>query len=164
MGHQMQRRATLVILAILALIATAGHGSAQSMERIGGEALQALMQSWGYRADLTTDKDGDPMIKTGMAGVKVGVYFYSCKGEEKTCGSFQLSTGFVFKDKVPLTKVNEWNRKQRYMKAYLDPDEETLHVEYDLRMASGLTADYLKTFFQLYEEQLADVKSFFDYR
>lgn len=47
----------------------------------------------GYKAKLTVDKVGDPMIETSAAGYDFEVMFYGCE-EKRQCDSLQFYHGF----------------------------------------------------------------------
>ncbi len=144
---------------------TAAYGqSGQLIERVSGSQMQKLVQSWGYRADLSTDNDGDPIIRTAMSGANVNIVFYNCTKEGiKICDSVQLSAGFNTGGRLAPAKINEWNQKQRYLKSFLDKDSDPF-VQYDVLLAGGIAVGNLREIFKKYETNLGNFMSFIDFK
>lgn len=138
------------------------HGQpVEALDRLSGKQLQTLMQRWGYRAELSTDSQGDPKISTAMSGAKVAIYFYGCRGAvSKTCSSIQIWAGFAWgKDDPSLQRINEWNQSKRWLKAYMDKDGDP-NVEYDLLLDGGVPESNLKAVVEQFERVLGQFMSF----
>ena len=105
----------------------------------GGVTIQDIadvMRSKGYPAELTTDRDGDPLIKSEAIGIKFEVYFYECNAQ-KRCQSIQYYTNWAV-DTVNPTQIGEWNRTKRFGRAYLDRNQHPA-VEMDVDLEHGAT-------------------------
>ncbi len=126
------------------------------------EALADYMRSIGYRAELTTDDEGDPKIKSATGGANFSIYFYGCE-RNKQCDSIQLSSGFDLDNGSSLNAVNSWNSKKRYGKAYLD-DENDPYVEYDINLANGgVSQENFRDTLELWDRVLTDFRSYVDF-
>ncbi len=152
------RRMALIAASVAVMSASQpGLSYAQSdqfIEQVTGRQMQRLVQSWGYRADLTDDSERDPLIRTAMSGANVSIVFYNCTKEGvRSCEAVQFSAGFNMRGKVPPYKINEWNQKQRYLKAFLDKDNDPF-VQYDIALAGGVSAENLKLALKRYETNL----------
>lgn len=109
---------------------------------ITGPELARILQDAGYQAKLETDSGGDPMIRTGMDGLNVTVFFYDCK--DGRCGSLQFNVGLDLEKGTTLEVVNTFNRGYRYASASLDEendpflrfDFEVLHTDHAAHVAS----------------------------
>lgn len=107
----------------------------------GGVTIQEVataMRAKQLPVELTTDRDGDPLIHTSSDGVKFHVYFYECHGKQR-CQSIQFYAGWSVKG-ISLDKINEWDRTKRFGRAYLDRDVEPC-VEMDVDLEHGATTE-----------------------
>lgn len=153
---------------ILALIAGLAGGllpqSGRAQEvitSITGAQLTTIIQSMGYQAELTTDSQGDPKIRSTAEGLKYVILTYGCteSGAEKACNSFQFSTAIAMKTKPAFDTINRWNRDKRFGKAYLDNDRDPV-LEWDVDMRGGVTEEYLREIVNRWARVLAEFKTF----
>jgi hypothetical protein len=99
------------------------------------QTLVAALQKAGYRAELGADKGGDPMITSGASGTTFQIYFYNCTAN-KDCATVQFHSGYDLKTATPLETLNEWNRDERFGRAFLDKDNDPV-VEMDVDLDDG---------------------------
>ena len=102
------------------------------------EEVAGVLQDKGYRAEVSTDKQGDPMILSTTSGFKFRVFFYECE-QKPRCKSIQFSAVFTWKD-GSAEKVATWNRTKRFGKVYLDEDSDPV-VQMDMDMEHGATSE-----------------------
>lgn len=95
----------------------------------------AALQEAGYAAKLGKDKLGDPMITSGASGTPFQIYFYNCTNNQN-CATIQFNSGYDIKDRVSLERINEWNQKQRFGRAYLDKENDPI-LQMDLDLDDG---------------------------
>jgi hypothetical protein len=160
-----QVKSTFTALAAAAVLCLAGGSNAAAQEMINkdgmtGPEVAAWLQAAGFKAELTKDKTGDPMIRSAAGGVNFTVLFYDC--DKGRCRALQFSSGFDLSDGLTLAKTNEWNKKYRYLKAYLD-DENDPYVEYDVNLNAGRTMAGLKDDFDIWTDMLGDFATFIDW-
>ena len=127
------------ILALTLLMPVAA--SADSLPD-GGVTVQEVarsLQDKGFQTEITTDKDGDPLIKSLLEGAKFSVYFYECGGNPR-CKSIQFAAGFAMNGKMQASRVAQWNRTKRFGRVYQD-DENDPWVEMDMDMEHGATTE-----------------------
>lgn len=154
------------ILIALAGLATVAAGSASADESVinkagmTGPEVAALLQAEGYKAALSKDKQGDPMIKSATSGATFTIYFYDC--EKDRCRALQFSSGFDLKDGLTLAKINDWNKGNRYLKAYLD-DENDPYVQYDVNVDAGRTFSGLKDDLAIWSSMVGKFTTFIDW-
>jgi len=122
-----------------------------------GPEVVAWMQKAGYKAELGKDDSGDPMVSSAADGQTFKVYFYDC--EAGRCKALQFSAGFDLKTPLTLDKTNEWNRKNRYLKAYLD-EEGDPYVQYDVNVNAGRTLAGLDDDFGVWTGMIGDFTTF----
>jgi hypothetical protein len=146
----------------VAVVAAALAGSAAAKTLPTGGAtvgdIAEVLQAKGYKAEIGTDRVGDPMILSAESGTTFQVLFYGCKGEtnaSKRCVAIQLSAAWDLPSGMTLARINEWNRKRRFGRAYLD-DEMDPHVQMDVDLERGSTTESvdnnLDTWFQVLKE------------
>lgn len=121
-------------LAIIAGAIVAQPATAQNVDATKPETVVAALRDAGYRAVLTKDNTGDPLVKSGAAGVDFSVYFYNCT-DNKACKTVQFHAGFVKKG-VTLDTINKWNATHRFARGYLD-DEKDPRIEMDVDLDDG---------------------------
>jgi hypothetical protein len=116
-------------------IAAAGMAlpaQAQTVSARKPESLVGALQSAGYSARLEKDGTGDPMIVSGVNGHPFRIVFYGCKAN-KDCATITFAAGFDKKSATSLDSINDWNRKNRFGRAYLDDEgDPILGMDIDL--------------------------------
>jgi hypothetical protein len=134
MGWVMPLAATVIAAGVLS------PASASSLPDGGvtGAEVASVLQQAGYKAEITTDDGGDPLIKSASGGVNFSVYFYECHKTPR-CGSIQFYAGFK-KPGIGEAVISEWNRTTRFGKAYLDKDSDP-RVEMDMDLQHGATTE-----------------------
>ena len=106
---------------------------------ITAQEVAASMKGKGFQAEVTTDKDGDPLVKSVYEGTKFSVYFYECSPKQR-CKSIQYAAGFSMKGGISALKVEEWNRKKRFGRVYQDSESDPW-IEMDMDMEHGATTE-----------------------
>ncbi len=126
------------------------------------EGMADLMRDFGYRAELTTDDQGDPKIRSGGGGANYSIYFYGCT-DGKDCQSIQFSAGFDLDAGTTLAVVNDWNTNKRFGKVYLDPDNDP-YIEMDVNLAfGGIGEATFKDSLELWDRVLSDFQAHIDW-
>jgi hypothetical protein len=151
-------------LSLASALMFAASASAAEIHADGmtGAEVAKWMQDAGYKAELTKDDGGDPMINSAANGASFKVYFYDCDKAQLRCKALQFSAGFDLKTPLTLEKINEWNRKNRYLKAYLDDDKDP-YVQYDVNVNAGRTVAGLDDDFGVWTGMLDDFTTFIDW-
>jgi len=151
------------MIALMVSLAMAGAANAADLinrDGMTGPEVAAWLQKAGYKAALSKDSSGDPMIDSAANGTNFKVYFYDCKAER--CKAIQFSAGFNLKEPLKLEKANEWNTKNRYLKVYLD-DEGDPYVQYDVNLNAGRTFEGLSDDFEIWTGMLPDFTTYIDW-
>ena len=118
----------------LALIAVATPSVAQNVSADAGK-LATFLQTAGYQAVVGKDNEGDPMINSSTSGTKFVVLFYNCTNHAD-CTTIQFQTAWAMKVKPTLASMNEYNRKHRFARAYVD-DEGDPGIMMDVNLDKG---------------------------
>lgn len=147
---------------VLSLLVAAPPALAENLMANSPEGIARAMQDFGYRAELTTDSQGDPLIKSAAGGANFSVYFYGCTGG-RHCQSIQFSAGFDLENGTTLEVVNDWNARKRFAKSYLD-DEQDPYLELDVNLSySGVTEKNFADTLETWEKLLAEFKTHIDW-
>ena len=110
----------------------------------GGVTVQevaAALRTKGYPAQITSDRDRDPLIDSASNGAKFSVWFYECIKNKPRCQSIQFAAGFGSSGMQP-SQVADWNWHKRFGRVYLDryPDP---WVEMDVDLKHGANTEAL---------------------
>jgi hypothetical protein len=120
---------------------------AQMISAAKPETLTKALQAAGYTAKLEKDSAGDPMIQSAVGGHPFRVIFYGCK-QNKDCATITFAAGYDKKSETSLATINEWNRKNRFGRAFLDGEgDPILGMDVDLDdggMSAALFEDNLQ--------------------
>ncbi|MFL6857904.1 MAG: YbjN domain-containing protein [Allosphingosinicella sp.] len=119
----------------------AAPASAQMVRAQDPGSLVRALQQGGYAAKLGTDKVGDPMITSGVAGTTFQIFFYNCTNH-KECATVTFHSGYDLDTSPGLDKMNEWNRGKRFGRGYLDKENDPI-LEMDVDLDDGGEAPLL---------------------
>lgn len=150
MGIALNRIGCVLLSALLWWPAT---GISAEGTRISGQEVVELLQEQGYRAKLSKDDDGDPLIESSMNGLKVFLYFYDC--EAARCGSLQFAVALDLEDGIGDEAINDFNRKYRYGRAYLD-DEKDPFLQYDFEVLHADHEAHIVSQLDIWQEVLGE--------
>lgn len=122
------------LIALTASFAFAGSAQAQMVTAKSPQSIVSALQNAGYKAELTKDGTGDPMIKSSSGGSSFAIFFFGCT-KNVDCATIQLFAGYSDK-KVTLSQMNDWNSKKRFGRAYL-ADSGAARIEMDIDLDDG---------------------------
>ena len=159
----MRRLGIFGAAAVAATVLAAGSAQAKPIPDGGMTITEVVswLQDSGYKAEIKTLQSGEKYITSAAEGVNFDVYMYDCKAER--CASMQLTAGFNM-TKPGLaggaTKINEWNTTKRYIKAYVDADNDPW-AQYDVNLSPGESFEALDDNFKnVWISSLPDFKKF----
>lgn len=122
------------LVAVTALVASAGAAQAQMVTAQNPQSIVAALQGAGYKAELTKDKTGDPLIHSSSGGSNFAIFFYGCTRNTQ-CATIQFFAGYA-EAKATLSQMNDWNAKKRFGRAYV-ADTGAARVEMDVDLDDG---------------------------
>ncbi len=128
---------TGAMLALAPLTASAQANAQALVDATDPAVLASLIQDLGYKAKLTTDSVGDPMISSSAHGYDFDVFFYDCT-DNANCRAIQFSASFDMTDGMSLTRAEDFNRDKRWVKVYLN-DESDPRIEMDYNLYGGVS-------------------------
>ncbi len=132
---------TKCLLGAIMLMATTSL-SAQTAEPMVSaqdpEGLAKVLMDAGYEAELTTDRQGDPMIRTELANMTTRLVFYGCDEQTNSdCDSVQFTTGFDRKEPWTKGEAIQISEKLRFAAVSLD-DEGDPYISWDVFTGDGI--------------------------
>ncbi|WP_265529975.1 YbjN domain-containing protein [Sphingomicrobium marinum] len=122
---------------ILSLAAALALQAGASVDPADPATVIAALQERGYRAEMSQDGAGDPMVLSSDSGINFAVIFYGCE-ENANCKTLQLAATYGFDGgKRPGADVlHEFDRAHRYTRTYLD-EEGDPWIEMDVQVKDG---------------------------
>lgn len=126
---------------------------------LSGEDLSSILQSDGYVTEPKVDSNGDPMIKvrvrTGSLKFNAHVMFYDkqANGRYSSIQIFLLADTNGLNPATITKKVNTFNSKRRFMKAYISANG-SICAESDLDLVGGVTEKTVRNFISDFESGL----------
>jgi hypothetical protein len=131
----------------------------------GGMTIDELvkwLQDGGYKAEIQTAEDGTKSIHSSADGTGFNIDLYDCKNTPR-CGSIEFSVGFDTKGAWNATKMNEWNSKNRWVRAYVS-DKDDPWAEMDVDLTPGGTYENLDDEFSVWRDLTGSFKKFIDWK
>lgn len=124
----------LQILLALGAFSISSGAHAQNVSATSPQGVVAALQNAGYKATLSKDSTGDPLISSSSGGSNFSVFFFGCT-KNVDCRTIQFFAGYS--DRKPtLSMMNDWNSKKRFARAYV-ADSGNARIEMDLDLDDG---------------------------
>lgn len=129
--------------------------------RVPQSVLDA-MQQMGFLATLDKDDDGDPHISSRISETHFQIYFYGCE-ENVECNSIQFVAGYDLDSDFGLGLMNDWNKENRWTKAYLDDEGDPI-MEMDVFLGGGgVSRENFEEWLDLWRRLVEDFEVVIDY-
>jgi len=138
----MAKHLPLWIAAAMVLTLAAAPADARDIPAAGFtvDDIVAWLHGAGYSAVIVPDSNGASHVKTGAGGTNFGVYLFDCK--DGRCGSIQFAAGFATHGRFDVSRMNQWNRDNRWARGYFDSTNDPW-VEMDIDLTPGGTYELL---------------------
>jgi hypothetical protein len=158
-------RRLVTAAALVAGLALAGPSLAQTPAPAPAQAGHpglpiADMVSWlnakGVQVSPLQRQGEQAFVTVQDAGLTWVLFFYSCRAD--VCGDVQFSA-FFSNPEITLERINDWNREQRFLKAFFATEttgERVATVQYDAVLFPALGVDQLGDHAQLWTSLLAE--------
>ena len=153
--------ARIFLLVAAFVLCWTGTASAQSVLAAYPNSVASALQSLGYKANLTTDSSGDPMIKSAIDGVSYFIYFYGCE-ENTSCQDLQFSAGFNLNNGLSSRSMNDWNHNKLVGKASID-DEGDPFIRHFVSGVDGMSRWNFERTLNRWEVAVAEFKEHIDW-
>lgn len=102
------------------------------------DEIAAMMRAEKLPVEVKVDDEGLPYILSERDERPFRVYLYDCDNGVRMgeCLSIQFVGAFTLKRPFPSERMNEWNRKYRFGRGYIDADLDPV-IEMDVNMSQG---------------------------
>jgi hypothetical protein len=99
-------RVHLLAFAVSAMViaGTSGAAKASNVTSLNPQSIVAALQNAGYKASLSKDDDGDPLIETASDGNPIRILMIDCK-DHKSCGTTEFVGPWDCSDNVEKCKA-----------------------------------------------------------
>ena len=126
---------------VLALMWSSSVATAQNIPADGLTIndVASWLQTRGYPAEIGTD-NGTARVRTKSGNITFNIMLFDCKGDH--CGSMQFYAGFATHGHFDISRINGWNRDERWARGYYDKDNDP-YVEMDVDLTPGGTYELL---------------------
>jgi uncharacterized protein YdgA (DUF945 family) len=115
------------------------------VSQLDTQLIGQIIEEAGFTFEASQDQDGDPAIHVDPSDTGaqfINVAFYDC--EDERCHDIQLTSAFATKKPASLKAVNDWNVRNRWARAYVDPKGRAV-LEMDIKGFGGIGEDALKS-------------------
>ena len=150
----------LCLVALVCMFATvAGADDGKIWKTLTAEQLAGMMKEWGYRADTEASDTGRHYISSSTGGTNFTIVFY----DSTTDGVYEdIHMGAWFNDSFEgtIADANNWNLKKRHAYAIYDGSDNTSGLQMDLTVKGGVTEEYLKAYFRMWEGYLNEFEGY----
>ena len=118
--------------------------------------LAGIIQDLGYKAKLSKDAKGDPLISSSVGGSQFHIVFYGCsERRHNKCKVLLFKVGYDQEDGTSLDIINEWNATKVFGRAYMD-EERDPWLEMPLVMDGGVTKEQFENVLDVWESIVGD--------
>jgi hypothetical protein len=150
--HVMARRSLLVALALCILSVPAR--AQDVLTETSPKKMTKILTSMGLEVEEGKPKEDDehPRFKFDLGGYQV-LLFLANKNTDA-----QLFVGFGGQQ-ISTEKVNEWNTRHRFARAYRDKDGEAV-LESDIDFTGGVTEANIKAWVKLFRRMMGEYAKF----
>ena len=124
-----------IAILVAALFSFSGTAQAQMVRAQDPSSVVRALQGAGYKAEMTKDESGDPLIRSTSSGSNFAIFFFGCT-KNVDCRTIQFFAGYD-RDKSPsLSQMNDWNSRKRFGRAYVS-DKGAARIEMDVDLDDG---------------------------
>lgn len=123
-----------------------GPVAAPTQEAVSG-LTPAEVRAWLAEKGATVEEpqtiQGQTLLRVNDGSATWLIFFYGCDATGR-CQDIQFAASVVA-DGLSLDRINAWNREQRFVKAYLQPNQSasTAVLQFDVLLSAGLGVEQL---------------------
>ncbi|MDG1736663.1 MAG: YbjN domain-containing protein [Paracoccaceae bacterium] len=125
------------------------------------DSIITALQDLGYKAELTTDSYGDPMIRSAANGVGFALNFYGCENGE-LCTDLQFSVAFDDPEGMSFISMNSWNVEKVMGTAFLDDKNDPV-LQHFVSQVDGMSRSNFDATFNAWVEALGQFTDYIDW-
>ena len=137
----------ILAAAICASMFWSGGASAQLVERIDADQLEAILSEAGLNPTILEDATTNSVVASGELGeFNFVVRGFSCAGQPAACEELMFFANFGLGREVEesdFRTVNKYNDSQVFGRAYVLESKNEVGVDYVIELGGGVTAEHL---------------------
>ncbi|MBI1361358.1 MAG: YbjN domain-containing protein [Alphaproteobacteria bacterium] len=114
-------------------------------------AIVRFMTKTGYKAELSADANGDPVITGRISRSDYTIQFYECE-RNTFCNSIQFFVQAPRPAGFGLEQANAFNARWRYVRVTLAGD--VVRLQMDVNLDAGVTGDNLEDTLDIWRQLL----------
>ncbi|WP_119168523.1 YbjN domain-containing protein [Algihabitans albus] len=144
----------LIFWSVSGAASLAQQPTAPVYTEVSGEQLATILTDEGYRAKVSEDDYGDPVIESSVGGTSFRIIFYNCDlGSEGFCEDVMFRVAYSLPSGIDLETINAWNEDKRFSRAWRDDEDDPI-LEQDLDFAGGITRERVVTSLSVWESSV----------
>lgn len=144
-----------------ALLVLATSASARSVSAAYPESIADALQDNGYRAELSEDGNGDPMIISYASGARFVIFFYGCTNN-RDCKDVSFASSFAVSNTITMTSLNSWNSTKLMGRSYLDSENDPVLMHF-VAGVDGMPAATFKRLMDRWEVTLGEFTKYIEW-
>ena len=133
--------ATLTVFAVRPAISQDGDKN-PVITKYADIDMRSLLTEMKLKFKESKDEDDLVVFDVDIDGTEMNIYQYTGAGE-KIIDSLSFSVGYDLEKGMDMRPINEFNSRNRFVKAYLDEENDPFLV-CDIRVKEGVTRETLK--------------------
>jgi len=149
----------MIVLAFASLVlGQPAYGDSTAVSAAYPESVVKAIQAMGYKAELTIDDYGDPLVLSAAHGVGFSVIFYGCENGTD-CTDLQFSVAFDLLQGLDYVSMNSWNAERVMGTAYLDRNNDPV-FQYFVSQVDGMSRHNFDKTYEFWVEMLGEFMDF----
>ena len=157
----MRKLPILLTTALCTALSAQAAGAATAVTAAYPESIVDAIQDMGYKAELTKDSYGDPMIRSASDGVNFAINFYNCENNVD-CSDLHFVVSFDLTHGIEGFSLNSWNKERLVGMSYADEENDPVLQHYVASVDGMSRSNFVATFSQ-WTESLADFTDYIDW-
>ena len=145
-------RSALLALALCIGIGRPGHAQ-KALTEVPPDRMAQILTSMGLELQERKEAGEQTMLRIELASYSASLILANQNTDAQLYA--------WFKGKLKPEKANEWNKRHRFARAYVDDDGDAV-LESDIDFTGGVTEANIKAWIKLYRDQLGAFAAFLD--
>lgn len=124
------------------------------------KTLFALAKAEGFAPEMINKKSEAPSFRMSVNGTNSLVLFMDCDDAKTNCKTIQFYAGYSISDVFETDRINQWNRKKRFARAYVDDSgDPVIEMDVDLDF-NGLPRENIVESFAIWKSLVSSFGKF----
>ncbi|MDX2235122.1 MAG: YbjN domain-containing protein [Hyphomonadaceae bacterium] len=123
-------------------VAASRPAASRSITALDLSGVLAALQGAGFTGEIKAEGQG-AYVLARMDATPFQVFLGDCQPTGGRCADLELYAGFTGTPRLPLARINGWNARTRYARAFLD-EKGNPALQMDVSLRGGVTQENLK--------------------